>query len=1051
MAQPVWITPAGSLGVIPEGVFFQTEMLADTAPVGNAITCTATSSSTNLITCTSTAGLWAGLNVMFSGNTLFGGVNSTTRYFVLEIVNSTQFSIATMEFDTTPITLTDGSGSMSATFTQHVYFNLQSGTLPSGIQVSDNGLIIGIPKAVASIQGIPLEVASDVTSKFAVRAYTTKPVNGVTILDRIADRTFTITVTGQDAPEFITPPGSIATYFDGIAVNDLQVEYTDVDPGDIVTVRLVSGSLPPGLTIDSKGLISGFIEPIPATDRPQGYSRAKQGFSRYGYDFQVRSINSTFEFVLEVTDGVSSNLRTFSITVYARDSMTADTTNITADNTFITADVTPVRTPILLTPEGSIGTVRSDNFYAFKFDGIDLDGDEIRYDLIVGETVGYDSEPYDLFGYDRGNFSLPPGLSLDPVTGWLYGYIPDQGLTELSFDFAIRVSQADNPDIISDYYYYSITIIGAIDTDVTWLSPSNLGTINTGSVSVFNVEAINSSDIPLAYRLKSGSDSNLPQGLTLLPSGNIAGRVSFNTFALDGNTTTFDVNNRNSSTKTPTTFDRSFSFVVEAYGLAGEIVVSVTKTFTISINRAYDAPYQNLYIQAMPPQSDRDLVNSLLDDTDIIPESSLFRPDDPNFGLAQEVVYWHAYGLTAANYADYVSALYENHYWKNVVLGSIETAQALDDDGNVLYEVVYSRVVDNLVNGQGESVSKQVVLPYPINPGDSTEIDSVFPNSLINMRDQVIDTVGQISNVLPRWMISKQTNGQVLGFTPAWVICYTKPDKAKQIQYNIQQQFGTQLNNVDFEIDRYELDRLLSIHWSTEDQEWFPTPAETTFDRFGRSSGLTYLGEVDFGTDLAFIDINGRTTSYINSLGGIDGLVGGNLNGKTIIFVRQEDYVEPPEAYIPGLITADEAWTRYAEPYDSTGYSADAGPFDEGIVIPGQLAEENDSSVTNERMGIYIISVDSNNIVTLTLLENTVTNDYVTIRGGSKYKTAQLYRPSVPALGYLFINWQPLPSAIANQTIFDGGSLRFIAPVDMYTNTQAYDKYLVFPKRTILG
>jgi hypothetical protein len=28
MAQPVWITPAGSLGTIPEGIFFQLPLLA---------------------------------------------------------------------------------------------------------------------------------------------------------------------------------------------------------------------------------------------------------------------------------------------------------------------------------------------------------------------------------------------------------------------------------------------------------------------------------------------------------------------------------------------------------------------------------------------------------------------------------------------------------------------------------------------------------------------------------------------------------------------------------------------------------------------------------------------------------------------------------------------------------------------------------------------------------------------------------------------------------------------------------------------------------------
>jgi hypothetical protein len=35
-------------------------------------------------------------------------------------------------------------------------------------------------------------------------------------------------------------------------------------------------------------------------------------------------------------------------------------------------------------------------------------------------------------------------------------------------------------------------------------------------------------------------------------------------------------------------------------------------------------------------------------------------------------------------------------------------------------------------------------------------------------------------------------------------------------------------------------------------------------------------------------------------------------------------------------------------------------------------------------------------------------------------------------------------------TIFDQNSLQFVAPVDMYSHTNEYDKYLVFPKRNIL-
>jgi hypothetical protein len=49
------------------------------------------------------------------------------------------------------------------------------------------------------------------------------------------------------------------------------------------------------------------------------------------------------------------------------------------------------------------------------------------------------------------------------------------------------------------------------------------------------------------------------------------------------------------------------------------------------------------------------------------------------------------------------------------------------------------------------------------------------------------------------------------------------------------------------------------------------------------------------------------------------------------------------------------------------------------------------------------------------------------------------------------------PGADNLGTIFDGGSLQFITPVDMYssdnsttTNTTEFDKYLVFPKQNIL-
>jgi len=124
------------------------------------------------------------------------------------------------------------------------------------------------------------------------------------------------------------------------------------------------------------------------------------------------------------------------------------------------------------------------------------------------------------------------------------------------------------------------------------------------------------------------------------------------------------------------------------------------------------------------------------------------------------------------------------------------------------------------------------------------------------MRDQVVDTVGKVSQTLPLWMTSRQVNGQVLGFIPAWVIAYTNPGESGRIKYNIQQQFGEQLNKVDYQVDRYELGRGQSYLWDSETSEWIPTPPESTiFDQtttiFDYNS-VTFVAPADdpTGTDV---------------------------------------------------------------------------------------------------------------------------------------------------------------------------------------------------------
>jgi hypothetical protein len=102
-------------------------------------------------------------------------------------------------------------------------------------------------------------------------------------------------------------------------------------------------------------------------------------------------------------------------------------------------------------------------------------------------------------------------------------------------------------------------------------------------------------------------------------------------------------------------------------------------------------------------------------------------------------------------------------------------------------------------------------------------------------------------------------------------------------------------------------------------------------------------------------------------------------------------------------------------------------------------------------MGIWTISVDPDTtIVTLTLVQQTGENQYVTVAQGSQYGSSQLYVPGAPPPGLDRITWGSVPESSATETLFDFGSVQWTDPVDMYDPTDQYDKYLVFPKTNIL-
>ena len=65
-------------------------------------------------------------------------------------------------------------------------------------------------------------------------------------------------------------------------------------------------------------------------------------------------------------------------------------------------------------------------------------------------------------------------------------------------------------------------------------------------------------------------------------------------------------------------------------------------------------------------------------------------------------------------------------------------------------------------------------------------------------------------------MTSQQTDGNTLGFTPAWVICYTKPGYSETIKNNIETNWPYTLNEINFKIDRFTVDKQISYNYANE-------------------------------------------------------------------------------------------------------------------------------------------------------------------------------------------------------------------------------------------
>ena len=294
----------------------------------------------------------------------------------------------------------------------NVTYNVISGNLPTGLRIVNNAII-----------GAALEVLHETTYSFCIRASTPT---------EIADRTFNITIQGEDAPLFVTPVGFLqvgtGTYKQYFAIDNSIIDYqlSAVDTDTIAGAKLSyfisskDGQLPPGLTLSTDGRIFGRVQAVTEIRLDDGdgtYDTGLYGVSPYdyafynytnnyatqisngGYEFYpydviydyipdvlpLRSLNRNYEFVVTVSNGVSLyDRRAFQIYVVGDTCFRTDSTELISDTGLFTTDVTYLRNPAWLTSK-DLGSHRANNYITLFLDVYDLG--EIFYRFETTTTI----------------------------------------------------------------------------------------------------------------------------------------------------------------------------------------------------------------------------------------------------------------------------------------------------------------------------------------------------------------------------------------------------------------------------------------------------------------------------------------------------------------------------------------------------------------------------------------------------------------------------------------------------------------------------------------
>ena len=367
-------------------------------------------STTNTVEISGTSGL-----VVPKGNTsqrqnITGAwrFNTQTGYF--EGYNGSSYTvIAPVPLITSISPTTISQGSLSTQNVAIVGTNFETGCTVDF--VGNDATIYASPSVTRnSNTSLTARINSSVTN--ANEPYIVKVTNPSSLYTESAEQ-----ININASPEFTTPAGSLGTLTDAArsATNLTPVVATDSE-GTTITYTIFSGTIPGGLTFNSNGTWSGTASQV--------------------------ATQTTYSFVVQATDGVNNNTRSFSIIVQA-----------------------PVIT--FLTAAGSLGTI--------------TDGTRSSYTLSsAAATVTSGSLTYSI-----SSGAIPAGLSFNTTTAAITG-TADQLSSDTTSSFTVLATCSEVA--FSASRNFSITVLAPVATggSVTTSGAYTYHTFNSSGTFVVN-------------------------------------------------------------------------------------------------------------------------------------------------------------------------------------------------------------------------------------------------------------------------------------------------------------------------------------------------------------------------------------------------------------------------------------------------------------------------------------------------------------------------------------------------------------------------------------